>query len=110
VLGATVETMRAMGERDIGAVVGPTIGPECYEFGPAELDPLVRRFGPAVASRTAWGTDALDMVALVRAALAEHGVPVVGTGPCTACDDRYWSHRARQERGRQVMALWREPA
>ena len=32
------------------------------------------------------------------------------TGPCTACDDRYWSHRARGDLGRQAMAVWLERA
>jgi hypothetical protein len=50
------------------------------------------------------------MVALVAASLAEADVSVESTGPCTACDDRYWSHRARGDLGRQAMAVWLERA
>jgi copper oxidase (laccase) domain-containing protein len=108
VLPATVEAMRRLGAREVVAHVGPCIGPECYEFGPADLDDLRARFGPTVVATTPAGAPALDMVALVAASLAEVGVEVASSGPCTACDDRYWSHRGRGDLGRQAMAVWLE--
>ncbi len=48
ILEATVEVMRAHGATHIDAALGPCIGPCCYEFGPADLDRLAARFGPAV--------------------------------------------------------------
>jgi hypothetical protein len=30
--------------------------------------------------------------------------------PCTACDERFWSHRARGEHERHGMAVWLQAA
>ncbi len=46
VLPATVAAMRRLGATEVAAHVGPCIGPECYEFGAADLDDLRQRFGP----------------------------------------------------------------
>ena len=107
----TVSAMRTLGATRIGAVVGPCIHPECYEFGRADLDTLTETFGAAVAATTSWGTPALDLPAAVGAALAAEGVAVTDVGSaCTACDERYWSHRARGDRERQGMAVWLDAA
>jgi len=108
VLPATVAAMRRLGATEMVAHVGPCIGPGCYEFGAADLDDLRQRFGPTVVATSAAGAPALDMVALVAASLAEVDVVVASSGPCTACDDRYWSHRGRGDLGRQAMAVWLE--
>jgi copper oxidase (laccase) domain-containing protein len=45
----------------------------------------------------------------VRAALAVAGVTEVpGIDRCTACDERYFSHRARGDTGRQALIVWRD--
>lgn len=108
VLQATVRSLRALGERgEIRALIGPCIHPGCYEFGAPELDELVRRYGPEVASVTSSGAPALDVPTAVRAALAEADVQrVESVGACTACDLRYFSHRARAETERQAMLVW----
>jgi YfiH family protein len=109
VLGRTVDAMRAKGATGIRAVLGPCIRAECYEFGAGDLDRMATRFGPAVRGTTRWGTPALDVPAAVHAALAADGVPVHDVGVCTACDgDHYWSHRARADRGRQGLVVWRD--
>jgi purine-nucleoside/S-methyl-5'-thioadenosine phosphorylase / adenosine deaminase len=109
VLGETAAAMRALGATRIDAVVGPCIHAECYEFGPADLFALASRFGASVTATTSWGTPALDLPAAVRAALAAEDVSVIDVStPCTACDDRYWSHRARGDRERHGMAVWLE--
>jgi YfiH family protein len=107
VLHETVSTMRALGATRIDAVVGPCIHAECYEFGLADLHALATSFGATVVATTSWGTPALDLPAAARAALAADGVTVIDIGsPCTACDDQYWSHRARGDRERHGMAVW----
>ncbi|HEY8545919.1 MAG TPA: polyphenol oxidase family protein [Acidimicrobiales bacterium] len=110
VLEATVAAMRALGAEDIHAVLGPCIRPECYEFGKDDLDRLAERYGDGVRGVTSWGTPALDVPAGVRAALAAAGVGRLDDeGACTACDDRWFSHRARAETGRQALLVWLEP-
>jgi YfiH family protein len=109
VLHNTVSLMRDLGSVDVRAVLGPCIHPCCYAFGDADLDAIVVRFGGGVEGRTTTGERALDMRALVRAALAESGVvDLDDRSECTGCaSPRYFSHRRRAERQRQVMALWR---
>lgn len=109
VLARSVEALRAAGARDLTAVVGPSIHPECYEFGEADLAGLAAELGPAVRGATAWGTPALDVPAAVRGALTSLGVRVLDVEmPCTACDADYWSHRARGDLGRHGMVVWWE--
>lgn len=104
--GVLAATVREFGTEPVTAVLGPCIHACCYEFGAADLDRCAARFGDGVRAVTAWGTAALDMPAVVRAALAEHGVPLVDRSRCTGCGaDRYYSHRRRAERGRQVMTI-----
>lgn len=94
----------------VSAVLGPSIGPECYEFGPADLDDLRSRFGDVVVSATADGRPALDVRAGVRATLDRLGVRLVAADErCTACEaDTLHSHRARGDRGRQALVVWIE--
>ena len=109
VLQAAVSTMRGLGSDAISAVLGPCIHPCCYAFGEVDLDALVARYGVGVEGSTRTGERALDMRALVAAALAECGVvDLEDRSECTGCGvDRYFSHRRRAERQRQVMAVWR---
>lgn len=109
VIEATVDALRAGRDDDVVAVLGPCIHPCCYEFGTGDLSRLVGRYGPALAGRTTGGEPALDMPAAVAAALAARGVATVHRlGGCTGCGgDRWFSHRVRGERGRQVLAIWK---
>jgi YfiH family protein len=111
--GVIEAAFTALGELDRGevfAVLGPHIGPECYEFGPDQLDELARRFGPGVRGRTSSGTPAFDLGAAVRSELGRLGVRrIIEVGECTSClPDRYYSHRARGEPGRHAMVAWLE--
>lgn len=106
VVDATVEVMVGQGMVPQRAVLGPVIRPRCYEFGDADMEPLVERFGPEVRSTTAWGTSAFDLPAAVRAAVAAHGLDVDDAGTCTACSPAHWSHRARVDRERQALVAW----
>lgn len=111
VLAEAVRVLREHAPGPVKAVLGPCIHPCCYEFGADDLGRLEARFGRSVRGRTAWGSAALDVPAAVRAALAEVDVPVVDRSECTGCAaGAFFSHRARAERGRHVMLVWREGA
>jgi len=108
VLERTVETMAAMGATTISAVVGPCIRPECYRFGDDDLAGVARRLGADVRARDASGAPALDLVAGARAVLHRSGVVTVAdVGSCTACAPGWYSWRARGERERQAVVVWR---
>jgi len=108
VIENTVRTMRDLGATDVLAAIGPCIGPECYEFGAAELAALVERYGPQLCRRTSAGAPALHLAAGVRAALVGESVRVAyEVGECTACSPGWFSYRARRDTARQVTVIWR---
>lgn len=107
VLQHTVEAMRALGATRISAVLGPCIGPECYEFGADDLERVARTVGQEVRARTVDSRPALDLAAGVRAVLTRDGVAVDDRSVCTACTPGYFSWRARREHQRQAMVVWR---
>ena len=118
VLEATVAELRRRGARRLSWALGPHIGPIAYEFSPADLTTMALRFGPEVVSATAEGRPAFDLGAAVRAALAAADVdPAEGSvlGGCTATavdhagTPRWYSHRARGDRGRQASLVWLAP-
>jgi len=108
------------------AVLGPAIGPCCYEVGP-EVAEAFRATGRDAGD---WlrpgprGRPHLDLPGVVRAALIAAGLPAAAVGPagqCTACDregaapgrggaspDRWFSHR-RGDGGRQGLVVARCP-
>lgn len=107
IVARTVAALRTLDEGPLVAHLGPCIRPGCYEFAGPELDLLAHRFGDRVRAVTAWGTPALDLPAAVGAALAEVGVATVHDGSgCTACDRRWFSHRARAEPERIATVAW----
>ncbi len=109
VIEATAEALVALGHTPQRALLGPCIRGRCYEFGEAELAPLVDRYGPAVRATTGWGTPALDVAAGVAAACAGLGLSLQDDGVCTACSPVHWSYRARRDGGRQALVAWLEP-
>jgi YfiH family protein len=107
VIEAAVDRMRSLGAGELHAVVGPCIRSECYEFGAGDLARLAARYGPEVRAETRRGRAALDVPAAVLAALRSVGVEDVAGPPiCTSCDERFFSHRARQDTGRQALLVW----
>jgi copper oxidase (laccase) domain-containing protein len=101
-----------LGRPIVAAVLGPCIHPCCYEFGADDLATVAASLGVAdadIAGTTTSGTLALDIPAAVTAGLAVHGVAVENTGSCTACDDRWFSHR-RGDVGRHAVVVWTETA
>jgi purine-nucleoside/S-methyl-5'-thioadenosine phosphorylase / adenosine deaminase len=109
VVESTATAMRAAGASTIVGSLGPCIHAECYAFSPPELGSLIDRYGGQVRGVTGDGGPALDVPASVAAALACAGITVTaGVDRCTACDERYYSHRARGDTGRQALIVWRE--
>jgi copper oxidase (laccase) domain-containing protein len=101
-----------LGEAIASIVLGPTIGPCCYEFGRDDLAAVAAGVGttPAtISGRTVHGTLALDVEAAVRSVVSRHTHSVVVLGGCTGCTYPGFSHRARGERQRHVVAAWRTP-
>lgn len=92
--GATVDT----------AIVGPLIGPECYEFGESDLDEVADLLGHDVRARTAKNAPALDLAAGIRTSCARVGIGTIEfIGGCTACTWDGFSHRARHETRRHAL-------
>ena len=110
VVERSVAALESQGRPPRAAVLGPTIRPHHYEFGPDDLDVMTERFGPGVRATSAAGNPALDLGATIDAALAEHGIALTDLGGCTACSGRHWSHRARGDRARQAVVAWLDPA
>jgi YfiH family protein len=107
IVARTVTALRALDDGPVEAHLGPCIRPGCYEFDGPELDRLAGRFGDEVRSATSSGTPALDLPAAVAAALREVGVAALrDEAGCTACDRRWYSHRARGELERMATVAW----
>ena len=106
VIEATVERLGT----PFRAYVGPLIGAECYEFGADDLARLVDRLGPHVEGRTADGRPALDLGAGITHELERLGaIDITASHDCTSCEGRrLFSHRARQDVGRQAVLAWIE--
>jgi YfiH family protein len=108
VVARAVDAMRREPDERVRAFVGPCIHACCYEFGAADLATMTNRFGASVAATSSAGAPALDMRRAIRVALDEVGVEADCSALCTGClGSRFFSHRVRRERQRQVMAVWR---
>jgi YfiH family protein len=108
VIEETVAVMRGLGAGRVVAALGPCIHAECYQFGATQLDQLVARLGPDVRGRHRDGGPAFDVPAAVRAALTRADAELVWDAAiCTSCSGEHWSWRARRERQRQAMVVWK---
>jgi polyphenol oxidase len=106
VLEAAVAGVRERGRGPVRAVIGPCVRPCCYEFSPADLEPIAARLGPEVARRTSSGRLALDLPRAIAIALSGAGVAeVTDVGVCTACSHDHFSHRRDGRTGLQAMLL-----
>ena len=111
IIESCVQLLRTKSSNPISAVIGPSIGPECYEFGEVDLERLSAKFGPSVRSLTTDGRPALDVRCGIRNELARLNVTIVyEDDTCTSCDHRLYSFRGRGESGRQALVLWSESA
>ena len=109
VIDVAVAELTARDDQAAAAVLGPCIHAECYEFGSGELDAVASGVGATteeIAGSTRGGRAALDVPGAVAAALGRHGITLDMVGPCTACDERWFSHRARNEDSRHAVVAW----
>jgi polyphenol oxidase len=113
VLPAAVGALRDLGAETVRASLYPSIGPECYEFGGAELDAVATVLGDGVRGPKVDTKPSLNMIEAVRASLAMAGVDDldVSNWACTACDaERFFSFRSRRDAGRMALvASFGEP-
>jgi len=91
--------MEAVGSEVVRAIIGPGIGPCCFEVGPE----VAERFHDRI-STTTWGTPSVDLAGAVRAQL--DGVEVLDVEACTHHDERFHSHRRDRTPKRQVSIAW----
>jgi len=108
VAGVVDSAVEALGcdSAEVQAHLGPVIRPVHYEFRPSDLRTIVEEFGPTVRGRTAEGSPALDLPALVAEGLRRAGVTdLVDHGYDTA-EQRFFSHRLRAETGRHAAVVW----
>jgi polyphenol oxidase len=79
----------ALGDARLAAVVGPGIGPCCYEVGGDIADAYRARFGPgSVRGRN------LDLWTTAERILRDGGIDAVErVDVCTACNPEFFSHR-----------------
>lgn len=108
IVGATVAAMRSLGADPaaVTAVVGPGIGPCCYEVGADVRDEVIGRV-PETAARTVEGRPALDLPAGVVEELRRAGVRRASrVAICTAEDPAYFSYRRDGVTGRFAGYVW----
>lgn len=130
VIRSAVEAMAALGDdpRHVRAVIGPGIGPCCYEVG-SDVAQLVTSLVPSAAARTRRGTRSIDLRAAAHVQLDALGVQPVdllgagagvdpgrradhpdGTPLCTSCGSGWFSHRRDPSSGRQAGLIVRRVA
>jgi copper oxidase (laccase) domain-containing protein len=97
------------------AVVGPLIGPCCYEFSRQEAERVARGVGARIEQvwfRGARGVFVLDMRAAIRIALTTAGLDpgsIAFDARCTGCDPTLFSYRMGKDIERQVLVVWKTP-
>ena len=102
--GVVGEGVRALGPGRTAAVIGPAIGPCCYEVGEEVAAPTQEAFGTDVVRDSK-----LDLWTAVERALRAAGCEHVDrVDTCTFCDaDRFFSHRRDRARtGRQGVIAY----
>lgn len=98
---AALATLAPAGLAGATAVIGPRVGPGCYEVDAPVVEALARRFAGALAgalAATSAGHWQLDLAVLARedlrrAGLADERIAALA-GACTSCDgERFYSYR-----------------
>ncbi len=105
--GVIQKALEAFDEPVVAALLGPAIGPCCYEFGASDLELVAAGVGadPALlSSATTVGALALDVRAAVRSACGDLDLQVLAG--CTGCEFPGFSHRSRRDPQRHVVAVW----
>lgn len=109
--GIIASTMEKLGKAEsLTAVLGPAIGPCCYEVDEEVARQIERSVRlREVVERPSRGKPHVDLQLAVRCQLESQGVAVAArSSACTRCnDDRLWSYRRDGPRaGRNVAYIW----
>ncbi|MBD8044977.1 laccase domain-containing protein [Arthrobacter sp. Sa2BUA2] len=104
ILPNTVQAMRAAGAGELSAWIGPSVCGRCYEV--PETMVAAAAHLPGAASRTSWGTPALDLPAAAAAQLGDLGVDTVRLPGCTMEEPDLFSHRRDAPTGRFAGLIW----
>lgn len=107
VLANAVAGLREAGAGALQAWIGPSICGACYEVPEQMQADAIARI-PELASRTAWGTPALDLAAGATAELAGLGVEAHRVHGCTREEDRLYSYRLDERTGRFAGLVWKD--
>lgn len=99
VVQATIATLTARGFPPHSAVIGPGIGPCCFEVG----EEVAAHF-PNHRNRTGWDTESVDLPGAVAAEL--RGLEVEVVAACTRHDNRFYSFRRDGTKQRQFGVAW----
>jgi YfiH family protein len=116
VIGEALAALAALAPEGLtGAVgvIGPRVGPACYEVDAPVVEALARRFANALEDALAqtrpghWQLDlaALARVELARAGLAERRIAALADA-CTACDARRFHSYRRDGPGSGRLFHW----
>ena len=111
VLEETSNKLNAIKSGKQTAVIGPHIGPCCYEFGRGELDQFIQKFGKSAEASTKMSSNSLNLSAVVERICDEKGIEIIRKdSSCTSClaDTRYWSFRFNSTELRQCLFTWIE--
>jgi len=99
IVSVAVDELERLGSRPHTAVIGPHIGPCCFEVG----DEVVEAIGGFEAT-TRWGTRSVDLGLALEHQLA--GMTHVRVEGCTRDDPRFASYRENGTKQRQVAVVW----
>lgn len=99
VITTLAEEMSEAGHAPVSALIGPGIGPCCFEVGPE----VAEHFDGHITTTT-WGTTSVDLPGFIAGQLA--GLEIEMVGGCTRHDDSYFSHRRDGTKLRQVCLAW----
>lgn len=94
-----VRAMHDLDDRVRGGVIGPHIGPCCYEVGSDVVDAI-----GGYDADTTWGSQSVDLGAAIREQLG--GVEVEDEEMCTMHDSRFHSYRQDATSQRQMAVAW----
>ncbi len=107
IIQKTVNELTMTGANEIYSVIGPNIGPECYEFGEEELNRLILLYGHKARSKTADNKASLDIGYCIERTMQELNVSMVfKVDDCTKCSGKFYSYRHDATPKRQAMVLY----
>jgi len=99
VVASALRVMSDAGDRVRGAVIGPHIGPCCFEVGSEVVDAIG---GYATTTRT--GSLGVDLAGAIGDQLS--GIDVEDRSECTMHNERFYSYRENSTRERQMAVAW----